>query len=192
VRLPGVRWRVEFVSDRLVEPPTDLSALIAAGRRMLLDRGWDLVVCVTDLPLQTARRPVIAHVSATHGVAVLSMPALGPVSVRKRTAETIVRLVGHILGDLALTADAAGPVAAAVTRRMRQLGARTERGEHGVGFVARVITGNIWLLLGMLRANRPWRLALRLMRALAVAFAAARTRPRASRSPCSTSSPQPP
>src|SRR6202046_1182007 len=160
-RLPGVRWRLEFVADRLVEPPTDLSAIISGGRRMLLDRGWHLAVCVTDLPLQTARRPVIAHVSATHGVAVLSMPALGPVSVRKRTAETIVRLVGHILGDLALTADAAGPVAAAVTRRMRQLGARTERGEHGVGFVARVITGNIWLLLGMLRANRPWRLAVR-------------------------------
>jgi hypothetical protein len=24
-QLPGVRWRVEFVSDRLVQPPTDLS-----------------------------------------------------------------------------------------------------------------------------------------------------------------------
>src|ERR1700759_5734942 len=83
-RLPGVRWRLELVSDRLVEPPTDLSAIISAGRRMLLDRGWHLAVCVTDLPLQTARRPVIAHVSATHGVAVLSMPALGPVWVRKR------------------------------------------------------------------------------------------------------------
>ncbi len=59
---------------------------------MLLDHGWHLVVCITDLPLQTARRPVIAHVSATHGVAVLSMPALGPVAVRKRAAETIVRL----------------------------------------------------------------------------------------------------
>jgi hypothetical protein len=174
VRLPGVRWRIEFVSDRLVEPPTDLSALIAAGRRMLLERGWHLVVCVTDLPLQTARRPVIAHASATHGVAVLSMPALGPVWVRRRAAETIVRLVGQILGDLAPTADVAEPLAAAevVTRRLRELGARTERGEHGVGFVARVVTGNIWLLLGMLRANRPWRLALRLMRALAVAFAA--------------------
>src|SRR5690242_19080522 len=54
-QLPGVRWRVKFVSDRLVESPTDLSALIAAGRRMLLERGWHLVVCVTDLPLQTAR-----------------------------------------------------------------------------------------------------------------------------------------
>src|SRR6201985_886865 len=171
-RLPGVRWRLEFVADRLVGPPTDLSAIVPAGRRMLFDRGWPLAVCVTDLPLQTARRPVIAHVSATHGVAVLSMPALGPVSVRKRTAETIVRLVGHILGDPAQAEGAAErvPLAEVVTRRMRELGARTERGEHGVGFVARVVTGNIWLLLGMLRANRPWRLALRLMRVLAVGF----------------------
>jgi hypothetical protein len=169
-----VRWRLEFVSDRLVEPPTDLSAIISAGRRMLLDRGWHLAVCVTDLPLQTARRPVIAHASATHGVAVLSMPALGPVSVRKRTADTIVRLIGHMLGDIALSADAGQrrPLAGAVTRRMRELGTRIEHGEHGVGFAARVVSGNIWLLLGMLRANRPWRLALRLMRALAAAFAA--------------------
>ena len=174
-RIPRVRWRVEFVSGRLVQPPTDLSELIAAGRRMLLERGWHLAVCVTDLPLQTARRPVIAHVSATHGVAVLSMPALGPVSVRKRTAETTVRLAGHILGDLAQAEGAAGrlPLAEARPRRgaTRTLG--MERGEHGVGFVAQVITGNIArLLLGMLRANRPWRLALRLMRVLAVAFAA--------------------
>jgi hypothetical protein len=173
-RLPGVRWRLEFVSDRLVEPPTDLSAIISAGRRMLLDRRWHLAVCVTDLPLQTARRPVIAHVSATHGVAVLSMPALGPVSVRNRTAETIVRLIRHSLGDIALAADAGQrpTLAGAVTRRMRELGTRIEHGEHGVGFAARVVTGNIWLLLGMLRANRPWRLALRLMRVLAAAFAA--------------------
>jgi hypothetical protein len=173
-QLPGVRWRIEFVSDRLVQPPTDLTELISAGRRMLLDRGWHLAVCVTDLPLQTARRPVIAHVSTTHGVAVLSMPALGPVSVRKRTADTIVRLIGHMLGDIAPVADAGQrrTLADAVTRRMRELGTRIEHGEDGVGFAARVVSGNIWLLLGMLRANRPWRLALRLMRALAAAFAA--------------------
>jgi hypothetical protein len=106
--LPGARWVVEFVSDRLAEPPTDLSELISAGRRMLLSRGWHLVVCVTDLPLQTARRPVIAHVSATHAVGVLSMPALGPVAVRKRATETVVRLIGNMLGDIAPVTDLAG------------------------------------------------------------------------------------
>jgi hypothetical protein len=47
VQLPGVRWKVEFVIDRLVEPPTDLTEVISAGRRMLLDRGWQ---AVTALP----------------------------------------------------------------------------------------------------------------------------------------------
>jgi len=126
---------------------------------MLLDRGWHLAVCVTDFPLQTARRPAIAHVSTTHGVAVLSMPALGPVSVRKRTADTIVRLIGHMLGDIELAADAGQrrTLADAVTRRMGELGTRIGHGEHGMGFAARVVSGNVWLLLGMLRANRPWR-----------------------------------
>jgi hypothetical protein len=172
--LPGARWKVEFVIDRLVEPPTDLAEVISAGRRMLLDRGWHLVVCVTDLPLQTARRPVIAHVSAAHGVAVLSLPALGPVAVRRRAVETIVRLAGHLLGDTGQAADGGGrrrPMAQVVRRRMLELGRPAGPREHGIGLVARVVTGNIWLLLGMLRANRPWRLAARLVRAMVAAVA---------------------
>ena len=172
-QLPGARWRLEFVSDRLAEPPTVLSELVSAARRALLDRGWQLAVCVTDLPLQTARRPVIAHGSSTHGVAVVSLPALGPVAVRRRAADTIVRLIGHLLGDVMQDAGERRPALPdVVARRMRELGLRIEQDEQGVGFAARVVTGNVWLLLGMLRANRPWQLALRLTRALVAAFAA--------------------
>src|SRR5690348_18321351 len=39
---PGVRCRVGFVSDRLAEPPTDLSTPAEAGRRMLRERGCRL------------------------------------------------------------------------------------------------------------------------------------------------------
>ena len=49
--VPGAQWRLVFVSDRLVEPPPDLSALISAGCKTLLERGWHLAVCVTDRPV---------------------------------------------------------------------------------------------------------------------------------------------
>jgi hypothetical protein len=142
-QLPAARWTARMVSDRLADGPADLSQLISAARRRLLADGWHLAVCITDLPLQTARRPVVAHASATHGVAVLSLPALGAVAVGRRAAEAIVRLVAALVGD-ADSAEARGGSEqrrrAGVTRRVRELGGRQQHDEHGVGLVAGVVT----------------------------------------------------
>ena len=58
-----------------------------------------MVVCLTDLPLKAHRRPVVAHASPLHSVAVVCLPALGAVGLRRRTRDTVVGLVRTLLGD---------------------------------------------------------------------------------------------
>ena len=105
------------------------------------------------------------------------MPALGPVAVARRMTEAGDRLLAALLGDTDAVGDPvrAGPrrQRLATARRAQELGARVNPQGSGIGLLAGVIGGNLRLLLGMLRTNRPWRLAVRLSRLLVGAFATA-------------------
>jgi len=163
-RFPGACWELPHVRDALVTPPVALSGLVDAARRVLLAEDWDLAVFVTDLPLRLSRRPLLTHASPTHGVALVSLPALGVRRVNRRLVDSIVTAVTALVGDEGEN----------VQRRLAELADHADNAVEGGGvtFLARVVTGNIQLLFGMIRANRPWRLVTHLDRALLGAIAA--------------------
>src|SRR3954454_2821787 len=140
-RFPDVRWAFQLLDDGLVEPPADDSKIVGAARQLLLTRAWDLVVVLTDLPLTVVRRPVVAHASPMHGVAVLSVPALGTLAVRRRLRDAVLRLIGALLGE-AGGDGADGRTDAAQRRRigsrLRELSSDVEGQAPSFGFTTRV------------------------------------------------------
>ena len=91
---------------------------------------------------------------------------------RHRIREGIVRLVERLIGSRERGPDARGVLAAPrrlSVQRVRELG--TDTADGAFAFTARVLTGNLVLLGGMVAANQPWRLSLTLSRALTSAVA---------------------
>ena len=173
-RYPEVGWKVTAVHEALIEPPAALADVVDAARARLLAEEWDLVVHVTELPIRIFRRPVLSHSSRTHGAAVISLPALGLKQSSRRLVESVVEAVSVFVGDT-LEHRRENGHNRRVRRRLIELASGVEGSNEleGVALLHRVATGNLGLLLGMVRANHPWRLATRLTRALVGALGVA-------------------
>jgi hypothetical protein len=167
-RYPSVEWDVRLVRDALVTPPVHLTELVEATRERMLAEAWDLAVLVTDVPFRLGRRPLVSHASPTHGVALVLLPAVGVVSRMRRLRDAVADAVGTLIGD---PGGDRRQRRAHVQRRLSELATDVEGPDDGVAFLARVLSGNVRLLLGMIGANHPWRLVARLSRALFAAMA---------------------
>jgi hypothetical protein len=85
-----------------------------------------------------------------HGVALLSLPALGAVGLRKRALQAALGLVRTLMGT---SEDGDADDRAAMGRRLRELATDPADGSAGVAFTARVLTGNLRLLLAWLTCS---------------------------------------
>ncbi|MFE2875944.1 hypothetical protein ACFXG6_06260 [Streptomyces roseus] len=173
---PGRRFEVEVVSEPFTAETEDVPTLM----RRIIDRGraenWDVVVALTDLPLHSNGLKLVVDLSHEHGMALLSLPALGGLRLQTR-AQRIVEEAVLGLADARTAGAEEPPRGRPALKPFASRLAPVHRGPIGeretadLRYVVSGPRGSVRVLLGMVRANRPWRLVPGLSKALAAALA---------------------
>jgi hypothetical protein len=171
-------WRVEVRSEELVLGEDGRIDIASKAEEKRSAEGWDLLVCLTDLPRRDATRPVVADVDTRHGAGLASIPAIGWIRLRPYVRDVVVHLVGLLARETLKLTDSRPASGHHHARRWGWLGSSIRQIPSGhdhvdVHLVLPGVRGRLRLLFGMVRDNRPWRLVPELSRAIAASTATA-------------------
>ncbi|WP_433296003.1 hypothetical protein ACQPZQ_14880 [Pseudonocardia sp. CA-142604] len=152
-----LRRRGDGHGERLID--------VVAKRRA--QEGWDLAICLTDLPVHEDGRPLVAELSGEAGAALLVVPALKVLNPAEQAGDIIAGLILEWASG-----DDADDRLQRLEQRVTSL-RRIEPADDDIDLRLTKSGGQQRMLVGMVRVNRPWRLVLGLRGALAAALATA-------------------
>src|SRR5687768_11907574 len=174
----GVSWDVAVVVDPLTGTDREAPEILDECREKMLSEGWDLALCLTDLPVYRDGRLFAADVSSERGVAGLSLPAMGALRLRRRSREATLRLAQELYekvhepeADATLKRSPRSSGFVGPFRRVDPPDEDMAAMDVDARFAATGPLGRIGLWSGMVLANRPWRMLPAFKGAIAAAFA---------------------
>ncbi|MCU1522942.1 MAG: hypothetical protein JWN19_3327, partial [Arthrobacter sp.] len=69
-----------------------LAPMLDSMAKHRIRRAWDVMVCLTDLPIRFEGRTVIAEVALGEPISLVSLPALGAVNIDRRVRTAVADL----------------------------------------------------------------------------------------------------
>jgi len=173
-----VSWEVPVVVDPLTGSGREAPEILDVCRERMLSEGWDLAICLTDLPVYRGGQLVVADVSGQREVVGLSLPALGAMRLLPRVRELTLQLATELYARRK-DADSEDPPgrgpqpegSVGPFRRVEPPDQDMRAMDVDVRFAAPGARGHLGLWAGMVLANRPWKMLPAFKGAIAAAFA---------------------
>jgi hypothetical protein len=161
----GTRYTFTVVSETMRrEGDARGERLIDVVAERRAREGWDFAICLTDLPVHKGGRPLVAELSREAGAGLLVVPALKVLNPTEQARDIIAGLI--------LEWAAGDATDEHLEDRVPSLH-RVEPADDDIDLQLTKSGGQLRMLVGMVRVNRPWRLVLGLRGALAAALATA-------------------
>ncbi|MGW7072748.1 hypothetical protein ACWGII_37115 [Streptomyces sp. NPDC054855] len=172
----GRRFDVEVISEPFTSGSEDPPTLMRRIKDRASAESWDIVVALTDLPLHTHGHTLAVEVSHEHSVALLSLPSLGGLRLQTRARRAVEEAVLGLADSQATEGEESARSQSPPTPFAGRLApvhpspvSKEEDADRR--YVVSGPRGFVRVLIGMVRANRPWRLVPGLSKALAAALA---------------------
>lgn len=175
-----VDWQVQVIIDPIGLDENGRIPMVDLARLHRSANQWHIVVLITELPMRLGTIPLLADYNIEQCVALVSLPALGAVRRRQRLCGLVVQLVEHLAqhntgrtsrdGTNTADADLAARVGGFLVRGRHIASPSPDADQH---LAMTGLSGRLRMLVGIVRANRPWRLVPSLQGATAAAAATA-------------------
>ncbi|MCP3026387.1 hypothetical protein [Halobacillus sp. A5] len=187
-----IHWKIKVLTDPLTGGTEDAHEIMEKTEAFKQEHDWDYAICITDLPILSSGRLVVAEASNDRNSGYISFPSLGAFPLQRRLRESIFQLTSEIhhgspapedlkdenkksRRELRKQRESKRLLGRSLTERLSPIEkAHFNKDENDAGirfYNKHKTTGRIRLLSGMALANSPWTIFSSFKSVIAVAFA---------------------